>query len=354
MTKSTVMIKGLPNDTQEAADWWLARRALGTLTTRDEAAFQAWLSHPTHAEAYAAASELFDDLGALAAEPEMLQLRKEALGVVPEVRSNRMRVAASIGLMFIAGAAVFGAISARPDYASNRSETNLATTKRYETRLGERRKVSLDDGSVVSMNTDTIVEVAFSKHRRDIRLLRGEALFEVAHNTAWPFVVTAGDRHVVAVGTAFNVRLNGDKVKVVLVEGKVLVEPLQLKGIERVLPQLGAEQLVAGEQLTATTGVSDVKVETADVKRSISWQEGQVVFRDDALSAAVAEFNRYSDARILINDPKVADLRVSGIFRVDHPQNFLEAVTGFYPVEARRTSAGTTELVWRESKDIKK
>ncbi|MDC7684254.1 FecR domain-containing protein [Asticcacaulis sp. BYS171W] len=352
MTKG--LIKGMPQAASDAADWWLARRVLGTLSARDEAAFQVWLSDPANAEAYAAASRLFDDIGGLAAESEFLHLRKEALTVAPEVRSNRMRVAASIGLMVIAGAAVFGVVATGSDYAPGRSEASLAATKRYETRLGERRKVSLDDGSVVSMNTDTIVEVVFSKHRRDIRLLRGEALFEVAHNTAWPFVVTAGDRHVVAVGTAFNVRLNGDDVRVVLVEGKVRVEPLQPKGIERVLPQLAAEQLVAGEQLTATTGVSDVKVETADVKRSISWQEGQVVFRDDALSVAVAEFNRYSDVRLMITDPKVADLRVSGVFRVDRPQNFVAAVTGFYPVEARRTSAGTTELVWRDSGSIEK
>jgi transmembrane sensor len=150
------------------------------------------------------------------------------------------------------------------------------------------------------------------------------------------------------VGTAFDVRGDGGQVKVVLVEGKVRVDPIRHEGLEKLIPQLAEEQLTAGEQLVASPGAGPVVVAAADIQRATSWRSGQVIFRDDTLAAAVAELNRYSDKRIEVDDPRLAVLRVSGVFSTDRPENFVAAVTTFYSIKAIQTAPGVTELAWRD------
>ena len=119
---------------------------------------------------------------------------------------------------------------------------------------------------------------------------------------------------VTAIGTAFDVRLDGSVVSVVLVEGKVKVEPLHLKGLERLVPHLAEEVLAPGERLVARQGVAEVRIAAADVQEATRWTEGQIIFRDDLMSAAVGELNRYSETRLFVTDPRVAGLKVSGVF----------------------------------------
>lgn len=342
-----------PLDPREAADWWLARRALHGLSPRDEVAFARWLTDPINAASFARAEGAYARAGLCAAEPEILQLRAEALKPRPFARVAGPGLAAGLAAAAVACAVMAGVtLRPEPQVTPQAPPTKPAITapgsKRYETRLGEQRRVRLDDGSMVSLNTGSVLQVSYTRQRRDVRLLKGQALFEVAHNSAWPFVVTAGDRQVTAVGTAFDVRLDGSVVSVVLVEGKVRVEPLRLKGLERLVPRLAEEVLAPGERLVARQGVAEVRVAAADVQEATRWTEGQIVFRDDLLSAAAAELNRYSETRLLVADPRIAALRVSGVFSVSHPEYFIDAVTALYPVEVRRRSPGVMELVWRE------
>lgn len=344
-----------PADASEAADWWLARRALGSLSSRQEAAFQAWIAEPANRAAYDLAQGLFDEAGSFAAEPEILGLRAQALEAPlhPRRSAAPLRLAAgavAAGLLLTGGLAWFlGQDVAEDRAASGATEAALHTAQRYETRIGERREIRLDDGSMVSLNTGSLLEVAYTASRRDVRLLRGQALFQVAHNHAWPFVVTAADRQVTAVGTAFDVRIDGPQVKVVLVEGKVRVDPIHRQGLQRLIPQLAEADVAAGQELTAREGAPSVVVSAADVRRAVSWRWGQVVFRDDSLASAAAELNRYSETRILVTDPRIAALKVSGVFSTDRPENFVAAVTAFYPIRVERTAPHVTELKWRQA-----
>jgi transmembrane sensor len=343
----------LPSDPREAADWWLARRALHGLSPRDEAGFARWLADPVNAASFARADAAHFRAGLCAAEPEILQLRAEALRPRPFARVVGPRLVAGLAAAAVVCAVMAGVtLQPRPQIAPQpapeRPAIAASDSKRYETRLGEQRRVRLDDGSMVSLNTGSVLQVSYNKQRRDVRLLKGQALFEVAHNSAWPFVVTAGDRQVTAIGTAFDVRLDGSVVSVVLVEGKVRVEPLHLKGLERLVPHLAEEVLAPGERLVARQGVAEVRIAAADVQEATRWTEGQIIFRDDLMSAAVGELNRYSETRLFVTDPRVAGLKVSGVFSVTHPEYFIDAVTAFYPVDVRRRSPGVVELVWRE------
>lgn len=338
-----------PADPAEAADWWFARRALGRLRPHDERALKRWLAEPLHAAHFEQAERLYAGAGLCAAEPEILRLRAEALRRrPPAVRGRRVAAGLIAALMVSAVAVQMKVDPGTQTPATSGAQALSVGNKHYETRVGEQRRILLDDGSLVSLNTGSLLEVSYNKKRRDVRLLRGQALFKVAHNTSWPFVVTVADREVTAVGTAFDVRLDGDKVSIVLVEGKVRVEPLRLKGLERLVPRLAEETLIVGERLVAIEGLPDVRVAATDVQRATSWTEGQVIFRDDALAAAVLELNRYSQTRLVVSDSRVAALKVSGVFNPGQPQNFVDAVTAFYPVDAERRSPGVVELVWRE------
>lgn len=342
-------------DIQVTADRWVAKQALGTLRGRDAAALRAWLVRPEHRAAFERAAAAYSQAASFAAEPEILQLRAAALTSQPSRSSrglSRPLAAAAVLLVLVgvgAGASWWSTGAAPPTIA-DRGEAALPSTKRYETHVGERRDVRLDDGSIVSLNTGSAMEVAYNPDRRDVRLLRGQALFRVAHNRAWPFVVTAGDRQVTAVGTAFDVRLDGGRVKVVLVEGKVQVAPLRRSPLQRLIPSLATDDLTAGQQLVAAAGAARTEVAVADVQQATSWRQGQVTFRDDTLGSAVAELNRYSERRIEVADARLAALKVSGVFSTDRPDNFVLAVTQFFPVDAVPAGHGVTRLVWREGR----
>ncbi|WP_443751407.1 FecR family protein [Asticcacaulis solisilvae] len=339
-----------PEDPDEAADFWLSRRVLGLMSAHDEAAFQAWLESPANAEAFARSQAAYDQMSPHAAHPEIVAMRAGLLRAGRPRRSPVVwwAVPAAAAALVVVASGVFLANDPGPGAAA--LNPAAGGPQHYETAVGKHRSVRLDDGSTVDLNTNSIIEVAFNRESRTVRLVRGEALFKVAHNKAWPFVVAAGDREVTAVGTAFDVRLDPDTVKVVMVEGKVRVAPLKRRGLAVIIPALASESIVAGEELSANPGKPDVEVSTADVQKSTSWRSGEVIFRDDTLQTAVDEFNRYTEGKIVIADPKVSALKVSGVFHTDRPTNFLAAVTAFYPLSTRKRSEDVTELEWRTEK----
>jgi transmembrane sensor len=348
-----------PEDIEAAAAYWLARSRLGLMTAREREQFAAWRTDPACADAYAAAEATFEDLGSVAADPRMRQMRDAALASGPvRSSSSRVRYGYAATAAVIALVALFAIrsgfdrpstepVATAPATAST-VDVVTAATKRYSTKVGERSAVTLEDGSVVSLNTASMIEVAYSAERRDVRLLQGQALFQVAKNHDRPFVVSAGDRRVTAVGTAFDVRVDPGSVKVVLVEGRVTVEPMQRSGLDRLIPALARMELAPGEQLTAAAN-HPVSIAVADVERDTSWRRGEIIFRDDTLAIAVAEMNRYTQTQILVDDPRVAQLRVSGVFGVARPENFVAALTAYYPIDAQERSGNVTVLTWRDS-----
>lgn len=347
-----------PADPDEAAAYWSARRRLGLSTAKDEAAFEAWLADPAHAAAFEAADGPMEALGALAAAPEIQRMRQAALKAAPPHRTSRAgwRVAAGMAAAIIGVIALAAVLLDRPSLPGPLGPVDgPATTApadapspRYATAVGERLEVTLDDGSVMTLNTASVVEVDYSAASRGIRLLRGQALFQVAHQADRPFVVAAGDRRIIARGTAFDVRLDGDDVQVVLIEGRVDVQPTVRSGLARILPALSQQTLSPGEQLEARHE-GPMRVKAADVARTTSWRRGQAVFHEDRLETAVAEMNRYSAAPIVIGDPRIAALPISGVFGVARPENFVAAVTTFHPVDAVKRADGATVLSGRET-----
>ncbi|MDP3459504.1 MAG: FecR domain-containing protein, partial [Hyphomonas sp.] len=192
----------------------------------------------------------------------------------------------------------------------------------FATIIGEQREVMLADGSSVTLNTGTRLEVVLTAEERFVRLEEGQALFEVASAEA-PFVVEAGGRRTTALGTRFDVYLMPDGIAVTLVEGSVRVDGA------------GGRVLEPGQQLRVSG--AEVSVLDVDTDAVTGWQAGMVQFRDVPLAEAIAELNRYSNVKLRVEDPQLAAERLSGVFTAGDQELFLESLALYLPVETVRS-----------------
>jgi len=235
---------------------------------------------------------------------------------------------------------------------------------RYSTPIGGIASVPLSDGSHITLNTASEVRVELTPSERHIRLEEGEAFFDVAHDASRPFIVQVGKKRVIAVGTKFSVRREGDDVRVVVTEGKVRVETGSrgAEGSNRIATK--RENSAAGAQATAFTGpvgpgeafltpgsiasVGDdgIVIEqrpVAEVQDDLNWRQGYLTFHDTSLADAVAEFNRYNTHQIVIEDPAVAAIRISGSFRALNYEAFVRVLDDGFAIHSR-SSEDTTSL----------
>ncbi len=209
----------------------------------------------------------------------------------------------------------------------------------YRTPVGGLAQVPMADGSRITLNTDTEVRTFVTDAERSVVLKHGEAYFEVAKDPLRPFVVRAGSMRIVAVGTQFSVRRAGEDIRVVVTEGAVRAAR-DSRG-DDVLLEAGA---------TAHTVGDDVLVQSraiTEAQEDVSWRSGLVVFRNVNLGEAVVEFNRYNEQKIVIVDPALASIRLSGKFKATNFSAFVRLLEDGFPIEAREDN-GRILLVSRQ------
>lgn len=338
-------------DAQEAAAYWDARLRNPDCTAQERATFETWrAADPMNAIAFEKLQDAIEALRAASSRPALRALRDAAL------RKRRGRLAWSGGL---AAALILatgigwasltqqaqGDLIAALGLADAPPQTADVAPKTFATAIGGRSTITLDDGSRVTLNTQSRLEAHFSKDRREVTLVAGQALFEVAHDAKRPFVVTARDRQVTAIGTEFDVRLEREGVRVVLVEGRVKVEERVSNGL---IALLGTDkrELVAGQEYVSKAKSANI-VRAADVNQAILWRDGRVAFNDVPLTEAIAEMNRYAAGALVVADPTMSRLRVNGVFRTGETRAFVRAVEEYFPIRAEQQSGGDTLLVWR-------
>lgn len=284
-----------------ALDWWVRRRSASADVSF---AFEAWLDAPGNAEAYAEIERAWSAVAMAGEDPELMALRKSV-----SARGGPPRRAIAAGLVAaLLGVSALGAYQVlTPKALADQS---------FRTAVGQRATVSLPDGTSVTLNTDTVVRTRADGERRLVYLDRGQAYFKVARDRRRPFVVTAAGRTVTALGTAFDVRVDGRGLKVVLVEGKVRVESLKPPTETRTGPAQSAlaTEMGAGSQLVAPDD-ADWRVTRTDTARETSWLRGRIVIDDKPLSEVVEELNRYSDRKVVLADAALGEAHLSGIFR---------------------------------------
>ena len=232
----------------------------------------------------------------------------------------------------------------------------------YSTALGEQQSATLPDGSVIKLNTNSQVAIDYDKKRRKVRLLRGEAHFDVAHNPSRPFEVYAGTGRVRAIGTAFSVYLKDHNVEVTVTEGRVELASIATPApSDKSAADNSAEepnkpspaipepttlgQLVAGETTLFNDHIEPVKVlNEIDVMRKLSWREGMLIFSGESLEQVVAEVSRYTSLSIVIADPEIRDVRIGGYFRVGETDAMFDALQTSFGVQVSHISEQEVQL----------
>jgi len=306
----------MPSIDDQASDW-VARRSAG-LTPGEDQAFQAWYAADRrHQGAFLRAEAAWtlldraqvlshgagdiDDVLSPSPSP-ILTDRKP-----PKARGTRR-------------AAVGGALAASVSAAALTAAYVLRPRLSLSTARGELRNIPLADHSLAAINTDSRIDVDMSDHLRHVQLVKGEAWFEVAKNPDAPFVVSAGDVRVRAVGTAFSVRRRDAGADVLVTEG--VVEAWNVKDkTKRVSLAAGAAAFVPYAPAEAAVAVTP-----QDVDRRLAWRTREIILQRDSLESAVAEFNRYNDRQIVIADPALDKAQLVGGFAVDQPDIFARAV----------------------------
>jgi transmembrane sensor len=329
---------------QRRAAEWLALRQARPLTGAEQAALAEWCAtDPRHAAMLAEVETAYRAFDRLAFYP-----RPPGRPIDPDLLvSRRWRVRAPARLAFAAAAAVAALFWLHPPAPPPVARAAVAATNPHFLRL--------PDGSRVELNLGSEVAVHFTASERRIRLVRGEAHFEVAKNPLRPFIVEADSISVRAVGTAFNVRLGATAVDVLVTEGKVgVITASDLAALAALGPGL---ILVAGQRTAVPTtpapsGPTQLVVEALtqhQIDRALSWQTSRLVFEAMPLAEVVARFNRAADepdgpaaVRLKISGASLEALRISGRVRYDSIENFVEVLEEDFGVTAERHGSEIT------------
>lgn len=298
---------------------WVMREAGGELTPDERAAFDTWYAaNPRHQGAYLRASAMQYSLGQLTVHDSMRPpLRPDSVCPGAALPARRRRNVAVAGVL-AAGLAALAVVSLRP---AGIERTTLVTAH------GEFRKVPLADRSVVSMNSGTVLELAYTGNERRIVLARGEAWFEVAKDGSKPFIVESGDVRVRAVGTAFAVRRYPAGASVLVTEGAVDVWS-EGGGARKTALVAGTRAFVPRQAQRI-----DVVDDSAAIERALAWRSGKLVFQNRSLADAVADFNRYNARQIVIADTALASKTLVGQYRLDQPEHFANDVRVLFRVK---------------------
>lgn len=317
---------------------WMARQTERPLTGDDQAAFKAWYAADIrHQGAYLRAQAIWHTLDKTTIQTDLMPAPETiATGEAKTARAPRPdRRLFLLGGTAGAAAAITGAVLL----------PKLHTKTVLKTATGEFRKVPLADHSIASLNSASHVEVSMTSKLRRVVLKSGEAWFEVAKDPGKPFVVEAGDVRVQAVGTAFSVRRRDGGADVMVTEGIVEVWSDQAAGDTTpgnasVTPR---RQVAAGEEAFVADRASAISVSAApaEIERKLAWRDGNLIFDNETLDAAAADFNRYNAQRIVIIDPALKGKRIVGQYRIDAPEHFAEDVRALLGVPV---SVGKDEI----------
>ncbi|MCU7555127.1 FecR domain-containing protein [Alteromonas sp. ASW11-19] len=335
-------------DIQEQACLWVSKLDRG-LSDTERAELEAWLGESSaHRNALLEFAGLWDDMSVLNELSGLFprkQVKQESGKVKRVVKQARWSIAAGFLLMAVAT----GLIVDRTWLSTSTEIVNA--TQKVTTGIGEQKNLTLADGSIVHLNTNSVVTVSLTDSQRDIVLLKGEAHFTVAHDSSRPFTVTAGNNTVTAVGTAFNMQFVDDNAfELVVTEGRVMVKDRFAAPAKASLfsskPVTGEGLLMfSGEKATIKGDVDKKQNLTADaIEDDLAWQKGMIVFKGESLERVLAEIGRYTPLRFSIADETLKQRRVAGYFKVGDIEGLLSALENSFGISHEKVSETTITL----------
>jgi transmembrane sensor len=328
------MIPSVESDRLLQAATWRARLAEAPGTYIEP--FEVWLAQdPQNGEAWKLVQGPWESLGEHATSPGLIRRRRAALAHAHNAgqghwsRLRRFRFPARLGAAAVAVLAI--ATASLLIWQNHRFDV-------YRTLAGERRVVTLADGSQIALDSQSEVTVRYSAHARELVLVSGQARFDVAHDVERPFSVTAHGHKVVATGTAFNVDLLGSDLLVTLIEGHVTADP---GSSHRIALDAGEQLVISSSALPSVTRVN--------VEHATAWESGQLIFEDERLSTVVARVSRYGARPILLDDEQISGLRISGVFHEGDVEGFVSTLVSYLPVRAEQARDGSVRLSSRKA-----
>lgn len=297
----------------------------------------------TGAEAYQQefmeTAHLLGGLDVLVNDQEILSLLDEPAESETGRRTRWPALAVAAVLMLFVAVSLFNWFDPGADIVGDR----------YVTRIGEQRTVTLEDGSVLTLNTGTEILVSFNAANRYIKLLKGEAYFDVFSDAQHPFTVDLGERSVTVLGTEFNIYRQPDKFTLSVTEGMVSLhqtgERVSLSAPEIVTGSTQFEQLgVIGQHKVpagivaiydaASENVSACRPE--NIQRLVSWRTGMIRFDEQPLDKVVEQLNRYSARPIVIEGSSIADINIYATVKLDAIDQTLDGLEYSLPIEVVR------------------
>ena len=285
---------------------WLARLRSEERTADDERGFRAWLAE---SDANRAAFETTNNVFEMAGIARRNVARPQAPRVT---RRHVLRTGVGLAAASVAGIAIY-----------------LRSGTIYATEIGEQRDVSLEDGTRVRLDTDSEIRVSMNDDRRRVQLRRGRAHFNVTEDPARPFQVVVRDQLVTASHGEFDVSREG-----VLVSVLPEAAPVQVAN-ESAATGISTPRTIMPGKLAVFAEDKLVREEQPEMQRAAAWRYGRLALFEEPLAEAVAQMNRYTRRPIVILDPGIAQLRISGNYSVGDAQAFATSISVLLPVEVR-------------------
>jgi transmembrane sensor len=327
-----------PQIVDEASEWFVMMRD-PEISAEDRAAFADWLrASPVHVGAYVEIARLWGDASridedlkidlASASFPNVVAIK--AATAKPGRRSHASSVASRAkrgGWLALAASIALAVVGGGVWFHFERAPT-------YATEVGEQRTITLEDGSTVKLNSRSEFKVRLSPQRREIELVAGQALFDVAHDPARPFIVTSGNSAIRAVGTQFDVNRKNSGTVVTVIQGRVKLDALEAES--RLPPH--EIYLSAGEQMRIAVTGDMLRSANPDTTAAIGWLQQELAFDGQPLSDVLEEFNRYTRTPIVLADPSLGDLRINAVFHTTNPDSLLLFISRFDNVRVERTT----------------
>lgn len=318
-------------DIHEQAAAWVSRLLSGKVSAAEKRANASWRAEdPAQDTAQAELEAMLVELDQVGERVLADQMVQELNAAVEDKRRSRRMFAGvtSIAATFVAAVALSVSMwSPAPD------------AQFYETGVGERRTVQLEDGSTVQLNTDSRLRAEFADGVRQVSLERGEAFFDVAHNKERPFVVNAGKTDVTVLGTKFNVRLGASSNLVSVLSGLVAVSQHTRDGQAEELARL-----TQGQQIEHMPSANDAVVTDFDEASVFAWRTGKALYEKTPLFEVVADLNRYFKVPLEIADDEIANLPVTGTFNLNDQNVVVDALESAFSLMAIKRIDGVILL----------
>ncbi|MEQ8207607.1 MAG: FecR domain-containing protein [Woeseia sp.] len=325
------------------ASEWLAKLDRG-LTLAEEAELQVWAAKaPENQRTLLRMAKLWDRMDTLNRLSQIFPRKAKH-----PVDNNWRNLSIAAMLLIVVGVTAWqlNAVKNQPNEFSAIASIEVPVPNAYETAIGEHSTVNLQDGTQVTLNTNTRITVSYSAEYRLIFLERGEIHVEVTPDKNRPLSVVAGDNIVQAVGTAFNILIGEDhRMELLVTHGAVIVSNQRRSGSAKLAPEampLDYISVTAGQAILP--GVSDTEVSAIadfDMEVKLAWREGNLIFRGEPLSDVVQQVSRYTDIEFTFADDIAMDVRVAGRFKVGDIDGLLAALQQNFQITHQRTDANT-------------